>query len=372
MANKSESKNNYNKFIIVALVLVVVLILVDVLAKNLPWDNLFKKEVITTNKTDVTIEDTGIGESVNKLYDSTVIVKVSVSGGTGWGSGVIYDVDDEFGYLLTNNHVVENAKKIMIEFTNEKEVEGTLVGTDEISDIAVVKVPKEYVIKKCDIGDSSALKLGDTTFAIGTPISLTYSFTITRGIISGKNRLVEVSSSSSNYSFFGSYNSETWYMNLIQTDAAVNAGNSGGPLANANGEVVGIINSKLSSGSSSSIDNMGFGIPIEDALNIADQLRNKGKVTRPILGVGFVTQNRYYVTEDTEDGAVIGKVENGSSADEAGLEVGDVITKFGEYNIKDYKYLKYYLYRYKVGDTIEVTYTRDGKEKTTKITLRES
>ena len=377
----SEKSKNYNKLIIISLVIVLVLIIVDLLIQYVPWKNLFEKEVITTNKTDVTITDTGLGESVEKLYDATVIVKVSAGNASGWGSGVVYDTDDNYAYLLTNNHVVEDANTITIVFTDETEVTGELVGTDEISDIAVVKVPKDSIKAVCEIGDSSTLKLGDTTFAIGTPISLTYSFTITRGIVSGQNRLVEMTSSSSNsyYGFYGSYNSESWYMNLIQTDAAVNAGNSGGPLANVNGQVIGIINSKLSSSSgysssSSSIESMGFAIPIEDALNVAEQLRENGKVKRPVLGVAFsVPRTSYYSqTTETTNGAVIAEVNSGSSADKAGLKAGDIITKLGDYKVKDYKYLKYYLYRYKVGDKVEVTYTRDGKENTTTITLQES
>lgn len=379
MREKGKSENkDYNKLIVVSLIIVFVLILVDLLIQNVPWSNIFQKEIVTKNKTDVTINDTGIAESVKKLYDATVIVEVSANGGSGWGSGVVYDTDDEYGYILTNNHVVENTNKITIVFTDENEVEGTLVGTDEISDIAVVKVPKANVLAVAEIGDSSEVGLGDTTFAIGTPISLTYRFTVTRGIISGQNRLVEMTSSNSSYGYFGSYTSESWYMNLIQTDAAVNSGNSGGPLANANGEVIGIINSKLStsgySSSSSSIESMGFAIPIEDALNIAKQIRSTGKVTRPLLGVSFSVKTSYYgrTTDDDTTGATIAQVNSGSSADKAGLKAGDVITKFGDYKITNYKYLKYYLYRYNVGDKVEVTYLRDGKEKTTTITLQES
>ena len=238
-----------------------------------------------------------------------------------------------------------------------------------------VSVPVDTIKQVGEIGKSADVRLGDTVFAIGTPISLSYSFTVTRGILSGKDRLVEMSSSSQSYF---SRNTESWYMRLLQIDASINAGNSGGPLANANGEIIGINNSKLSSSySSSSIENMGFSIPIEDALNVATQLRNNGKVTRPFLGVSMTTVAQAYraglnIPNGVTEGAVIVEVQSGSSMDKAGIKSGDIITKFGDFTIKDYKCLKYYLYRYNVGDEVSITYIRDGKEKTTSMTLKES
>ena len=374
--NKDKTKSN-NKLIIIGVVLIVVLILVDLLIQNIPWKNLIEKEVVTTENRDVTITDTGIAESVDKLYNATVIVKVANQAGqiAGWGSGVVYDKDDSKAYILTNNHVVESASKIEIEFTDESTTDGTLVGKDEISDIAVVSVPVDKIKQVGDIGKSSDVRLGDTVFAIGTPISLNYKFTVTRGILSGKDRMVEMSSSSQSYF---QVKTESWYMRLLQIDASINSGNSGGPLANANGEVIGITNSKLSSSyGSASIENMGFAIPIEDALNVATQLRNKGKVVRPYLGVSMTTIAQAYraginLPSSVTEGAVVVEVQNGSSLDKAGLKSGDVITKLGDYTIKDYKYLKYYLYRYNVGDEVSITYIRDGKEKTTTMTLKES
>jgi serine protease Do len=373
---KNDKTKSNNKLIVIGIVLVIVLILVDVIIQNIPWKNLFEKEVVTTENRDVTITDTGIAESVDKLYNATVIVKIYQNNQVaGWGSGVVYDKDDTKAYILTNNHVVESSSKIEIEFTDETTTEGTLVGKDEISDIAVVSVPVDKIKQVGDIGKSADVRLGDTVFAIGTPISLSYKFTVTRGILSGKERMVEMSSSSQSYF---QVKTESWYMRLLQIDASINSGNSGGPLANANGEVIGITNSKLSSSyGSSSIENMGFAIPIEDALNVATQLRNNGKVTRPYLGVSMTAVEQAYragieLPSSVTKGAVIVEVQSGSSTDKAGLKKGDVITKLGDYDIKDYKYLKYYLYRYNVGDKVSVTYIRDGKEHTTEMTLKES
>ncbi|MCR5483057.1 MAG: S1C family serine protease [Bacilli bacterium] len=375
--NNDKTKSN-NKFIVIGIVLVVVLIIVDLIIQNIPWKNLFEKEVVTTENRDVTITDTGIAESVDKLYNATVVVKIYTQTSqsvAGWGSGVVYDKDDSKAYILTNNHVVESASKIEIEFTDGSSTEGKVVGSDTISDIAVVSVPVDKILQVGDIGKSADVRLGDTVFAIGTPISLSYKFTVTRGILSGKDRMVEMSSSSQSYF---QRNTESWYMRLLQIDASINSGNSGGPLANANGEVIGITNSKLSSSyGSASIENMGFAIPIEDALNVAGQLRSNGKVTRPFLGVSMTTVAQAYragidLDSSITSGAVIVEVQKDSASDKAGLKKGDVITKFGDYEIKDYQYLKYYLYRYNVGDEIAITYIRDGKEKTTTMTLKES
>lgn len=365
------------KVVIVLAIIVFVLLLGVATLSTVDFKKLFKNETINITKTEkeVTVTDEGIADAVSKLYDATVIVEVGSSKNdlSGWGSGVVYDTDDKYGYILTNHHVVEGANYILIVYTDETEVEGEVVGSDEIQDIAVIKVPIESIKAKAEIGSSNELELGDTVFTIGTPVSLSYKFTVTRGILSGKDRLCQMRSSGG-YGYSNTQN--TWYMSLLQIDATINSGNSGGPLANSNGQLVGINNSKLSSTYSSvSIENMGFAIPIEDALNVADQLRKNGKVTRPFLGVSVsdVSQaSRYNINLDSSitSGALITSVENDSTADSSGLKVGDVITKIGDYEVKNYKYFRYYLYRYSVGDKVKITYLRDGKEKSTDITLK--
>lgn len=331
--------------------------------------------IVNKQEKEVTVTETGISAAVDKIYDATVIVEVGANGKvSGWGSGVVYDKDDKYGYILTNHHVAsDNKTEYTIVFTDESEVKGEYVGSDEMSDIAVLRVPVSSIKTVAEIGKSSELNVGDTVFALGTPISLTYKFSVTRGIISGKDRIVSMNSSNSNNSFFYQANSNSWYMNLLQIDASINSGNSGGPLSNSNGEVIGINNSKLSS-SYTSIDNIGFSIPIEDALSVASKIRKDGKVTRPYIGVGMALidqarANGYNIDESITSGAFIASVEKGSPSDDAGLEVGDIIVKLEEHKITDYKYLKYYLYRYNVGDTVEVTYIRNGREMTTKIKL---
>ena len=376
MEEDKKSKKGLSVAIIVGIIVLVLVAIGDIVVNYVPLKEIFSKNVKYVTEKEVTVTDKGISDAVSKLYDASVIVEVGTSEDklSGWGSGFVYKTDDKYGYIFTNHHVVDGAKSIKIVLSNETEVTGELVGSDEYADVAVVKIPKDKVIAVAEIGKSEDVLVGDTIFAIGTPVSLEYSFTVTRGILSGKNRMVEMSSSAKK-SYYGQ-SGDSWYMNLLQIDASINSGNSGGPLANSNGEVIGITNSKLSSSSLSgaSIENMGFAIPIEDALSVAEYLENNGKVTRPVLGVTTVEGAEYNgvkISDSITSGAVITDVSSGSTADAAKLKKGDVIIKLDDYKIKDYKYLKYYLYRYRVGDKVKITYIRDGKEKTVEVTLKD-
>ena len=378
MEEDKKSKKGLSVAIIVGIIVLVLVAIGDIVVNYVPLKEIFSKNVKYVTEKEVTVTDKGISDAVSKLYDASVIVEVGTSEDklSGWGSGFVYKTDDKYGYIFTNHHVVDGAKSIKIILSNETEVTGELVGSDEYADVAVVKIPKDKVIAVAEIGKSEDVLVGDTIFAIGTPVSLEYSFTVTRGILSGKNRMVEMSSSAKK-SYYGQ-SGDSWYMNLLQIDASINSGNSGGPLANSNGEVIGITNSKLSSSSLSgaSIENMGFAIPIEDALSVAEYLENNGKVTRPVLGVTMTSvegakYNGVKISDSITSGAVITDVSSGSTADAAKLKKGDVIIKLNDYKIKDYKYLKYYLYRYRVGDKVKITYIRDGKEKTVEVTLKD-
>ncbi len=383
---ETEKKKNSKGLQILIIILVIALgitILIDILINYVPLKDIFSSTVNYNTQKEVTVTDKGIADAVEKLYDATVIVKVgSDSKLSGWGSGVVYKKDNKYGYILTNHHVVDNVEDIQIEYSDKTTTEATLIGSDEYADIAVLRVPVKTIKQVAEIGKSEEVRVGDTVFAVGTPISLEYSFTVTRGILSGKNRMVEMTSSKGNKtSFFGQQTSDSWYMNLLQIDASINSGNSGGPLANSNGQVIGITNSKLSSSQSlysqASIENMGFAIPIEDALSVAQKLiDNKGKIKRPVLGVSMTTIEgaSYYdikISDKITEGAVVIDVSKDSTADAAGLKKGDVIIKLDDYKVSDYEYLKYYLYRYNVGDKVKITYIRNGKENTTKVTLKD-
>lgn len=386
MENK---KSGVQALVVTAIIVLVIIAGIAVVLNYVPLNEIFNSQAKIQEKVskEVTVTDEGIADAVEKLYDATVIVKVSKDGKSisGWGSGFVYKRENNDAYVLTNHHVVDGSKSIDVEMSNGVSTTGTLVGSDEFSDVAVVKIDASSILAVAEIGDSEKLRVGDTVFAIGTPVSLDYSFTVTRGILSGKNRLVEMKSSSASndvYSFFGGSreqkSTDTWYMKLLQIDASINSGNSGGPLANCNGQVVGITNSKLSSSySQTSIENIGFAIPIEDALEVAENVRsgknNGGE--KPTLGVSMTDvagakANNIDLPDTVKNGAVVVEVVDDSNASRAGLKTGDVIIKYGDYEITDFKHLKYYLFKSKVGDKVRITYLRDGKEKTTELNLK--
>lgn len=318
----------------------------------------------------VTITDTGIADAVEKLYDATVVIGAYKEGTlASSGTGFIYKTEGNCAYIITNHHVVDSATSVKVKFTNDKIENVELVASDKYADIAVLKIDKDKIISVAEIGNSENSRLGDTVFTIGGPLSDEYSWTVTRGIVSGKDRLVEVSVSNTS--------SADWVMSVIQTDASINSGNSGGPLANANGEVIGVTNMKLVS---SGVEGMGFAIPIEDAVNYADQLIKEGKIARPLLGVSMgsvadaYSLYHYGITLDNSitEGVVVVEVQEKSAADKAGLKKGDVITKIEDYDVSSVAKLKYYLYKYSAGDKVKLTYIRNGKTETTTATLTES
>ncbi len=330
---------------------------------------LFNQTIINKSEKEVTVNENGIADAVEKLYDAVAVVQnyqknTLVSSGTGF----VYKTDGDKAYVLTNAHVVSGATSVKLIFTDNKTYDAEIVGSDTYSDIAVLSVNKDNIIKVAEIGSYEEARLGDTLFTIGAPLDTEYSWTVTRGILSGKDRLVEISQNSS-------ASVDKWVMKVMQTDAAINSGNSGGPIANSNGEVIGITNMKLIS---SGVEGMGFAIPIEDAVKYAEKLIENGKIERPVLGVGTLDttdklamkmQYGFTIDDSITEGAVVGYTQKGSAAEKAGLEKGDVITKFGDYEIKNSSYLKYYLYMYSVGDKVKCTYIRGTKEYTVTLNL---
>lgn len=319
----------------------------------------------TSCENKVIIDNTGISAAVEKVYDAVVMVKNFQNNTVaGTGSGFVYKIDSKYGYIMTNEHVVEGAKKLTVVMTNEKEIEATKLGGDEYLDIAILRIPAEEVLKVAEIGSTENLKLGDTIFTIGSPVGEEYYNTVTSGIISGIDRLVTVSVNSQS----------DWLMKVSQVDAAINPGNSGGPLMNSNGEVIGVNSLKLVD---NSIEGMGFSIKIEDAMAHVAELENSKEIERPMLGITLlnVTDTRALlsygisINEDIKSGVVIVSTVEESGVAKAGLKKGDVITKIDDDEVINAAYLKYALYKYSVGDKIEVTYIRNGKTKTANVTL---
>ena len=341
---------------------IIVTFLACLLIFGLVYEFYLKNLVIETTKyeKDVTVTDVGIADAVEKVYDSVVVIKTYVRGKDyASGTGFVYKTDKKYGYIITNNHVINNASEIRVTFSNDKSTEATVIGSDEYADIAVIAVDKEYVLSVASIGNSEKMRVGDTTFAVGAPIdSNTFSWSVTRGILSGKNRVVEVSDN----------NNGTSVIQVLQTDTAINAGNSGGPLCNSNGEVVGVTNMKLAS---SSVEGMGFAIPIEEATRYAESFIKGEKISRPYLGVSVYDKYSGFFSTESE-GVYIEYVEKKSAADKAGLQSGDKILKVNNSEISSASYFKYELYKYKIGDKIKITIERNGKEKVVDVTLGSS
>ncbi len=322
--------------------------------------------VKTISEKNVTVTDTGIAESVDKVKDSVVVIETYQKNTlAGTGTGFVYDSDDEYGYIMTNHHVIEGAETINITFSDDSETTAKVVGSDEYADIAVLKVDKSSIKSVATIGKSSDVKVGDTVFTIGSPMGKDYRGTVTRGILSGKDRMVSVSISGS---------SADWIMNVMQTDAAINPGNSGGPLCNANGEVIGINSMKIVQ---TTIEGIGFAIPIEDAVNYANSLREDGKISRPYIGVSMLnassTMQLAYagirLDKDITEGVVVVDVEKNSAGSKAGLQSEDVIIKVGDNKVSDVAEFRYQLYSHKVGETISITVIRNGKTVDLKVKL---
>ncbi len=324
-------------------------------------------ETITKIERDITVTDEGIADAVEKVYDKTVIINTYKNENKyASGSGFIYKIDGNKTYIITNHHVIADGNNFKITFSNGEEEEAKLLGSDQYSDIAILQVKTKDKYEAVVLGKTDALRVGDTTFTVGAPLDNVYSWTVTRGIISGKERFVEISLSNS----YG----DDYIMNVLQTDAAVNSGNSGGPLCNSNGEVIGVINAKISS---TGVEGMGFAIPIEIAVEKAEKIINGDNSEYPFLGVSMVSvedaksfmELSRYLNDNIKSGVVIYSVEKGSVAEDAKLQMGDIITKINGKEVSNVAYLRYELYKYKVGDKIKLTFIRNGKEFTIDIKL---
>ena len=282
------------------------------------------------------------------------------------GSGVIYKKNDKDAYLVTNTHVINGASKVDIRLADGTKVPGEIVGSDTFSDIAVVKISSEKVTTVAEFGDSSQLSVGETAIAIGSPLGSEYANTVTQGIISSLNRNVSLKSE----------DGQAISTKAIQTDTAINPGNSGGPLVNIQGQVIGITSSKIASNGGTSVEGLGFAIPSNDAQNIIKQLESDGKVTRPALGIQMVNLSnvgasdlrKLNIPSGLTSGVVVRSVQNNMPAN-GHLQKYDVITKVDDKEIASSTDLQHALYNHAIGDTIKVTYYRNGKEETTSIKL---
>ena len=270
------------------------------------------------------------------------------------GSGVIYSAD---GYIITNNHVVSGAEKISVTLYNGDSYIAEVVGTDERTDLAVIKIQPDEALTVAEFGDSDQLVVGEVAIAIGNPGGENFANSLTQGVISGLNRSVSTSDGT--------------VLTVLQTDAAINPGNSGGALCNTAGQVIGINTIKISM---TGYEGMGFAIPSNDVLNICGQLMTNGKVTRPALGVNIladVTPQIAYYNNLSVDYGVLVVPTSGSAAEQAGLESYDIVVAVDGVEISSYSELQSMIFAHKIGDTVVVSVVRGDEKLDLEVTLQE-
>lgn len=267
----------------------------------------------------------------------------------GAGSGVIMSAD---GYIITNNHVIENTSSITVKTIGGDEYPARLIGTDPQTDLAVIKIDASD-LPTAVFGDSNSLHVGDIAIAIGNPLG-SLGGTVTTGIISALDREISI---------------EDETMTLLQTDAAINPGNSGGGLFDANGNLIGIVNAKQSA---AGIEGLGFAIPISDAIDILNDLVANGTVTtRPALNVSLYDHTASSQDSQYPSGVYIVQIIDGGAADQAGLKINDRIVSFDGQSVDSVAQVKQLLRKHKIGDTVEIGIERDGHDQTIKVTLNQ-
>ncbi|KRN02660.1 trypsin-like serine protease [Levilactobacillus senmaizukei DSM 21775 = NBRC 103853] len=289
------------------------------------------------------------------------------------GSGVVYKKSGSTAYIVTNNHVVSGSSALRVVTSSGKQLQAKVVGKDSVTDLAVLKVNGSDLKTVASFGNSDKVKVGETALAIGSPLGSQYATSLTQGIISAKKRTIETTNSAG---------TQTGNATVIQTDAAINPGNSGGALINVGGQVVGITSSKIASDTEgTSVEGMGFAIPSNEVVNIINQLVKKGKVVRPALGITYVDlanvsssqqKSVLKLPSNVDSGVVVMSASTGSPAKNAGLAKYDVITELGGQKITNQSTLRDLLYKYKINDTVSMTYYHNGKKQTTKVKLTET
>ncbi|SDC42055.1 serine protease Do [Pelagirhabdus alkalitolerans] len=291
------------------------------------------------------------------------------SGGEGGsGSGVIYSVDDTRAYIVTNHHVIEGARDIDVILETDERIEATLEGSDLFTDLAVLSVDANGIDQAIELGDSTLTKVGEQVIAIGNPLGLNLSGSVTQGIISGTQRAIP-------QDFSGDGRAD-WQAEVMQTDAAINPGNSGGALINMSGQLIGINSMKIAQ---SAVEGIGFAIPIAEAIPVIEELEAEGEVTRAYLGVEAYAlsdlppeehTNRFNLPTSVEHGVYLQSVEAFSPAAEAGLKADDVITELDGTSVFSIVDLRQHLYQRKQpGDEMTVTFYSEGEQQTVTVEL---
>lgn len=317
-------------------------------------------EEIEKTAFDITPSDNDVINTINKVQNSVVNISI-VEQQRGWfnqvyesegaGSGIIYSQDNEKVYIVTNNHVVEGATSVSISITGEEQIKSTLVGKDASSDLAVISVLKSDLksagidnVTVAEFGNSDNVEVGEYVIAIGNALGT--GKTTTRGIISAQNKTINIDGKK---------------MTMLQTDTAINPGNSGGALVNSAGQVIGINTAKYAS---SSVEGTGFAIPTNTAKEIITQLVEKGTVDKPYLGITAYTidDNFKQMYSINVDGVFVTGVDNGSAAEDAGIQRTDIITAIDGVAVKSVDELSAQMNKHKSGDRVKLDIIRNGNQ----------
>lgn len=321
---------------------------------------------ISTQVTEVVqeIQDTVVG--VNNIRSQDFWIQQPTQAGT--GSGVVYKKEDGNAYIVTNHHVIAGADRVEVVLADETKVDAEIIGSDDYTDLAVLRIDGENVDHVIEMGSSENVKVGEPVLAIGNPLGLQFAGSVTQGIISGVERIVPQDIDRDGQA--------EWHMEVLQTDAAINPGNSGGALVNMKGQLIGINSMKIAQ---SAVEGIGFSIPIDMVKEIIKDLEEDGTVTRPYMGVslGSLSQVPKYhwayslkLPESVEGGVILDEVAPASPASAAGLQRFDVIVQMDDQEILDIADLLNYLYKEKdPGEEVSITYYREGERYQTQMTL---
>jgi serine protease Do len=334
---------------------------------------------VTENATPYTVQQTA-NKTVNSLSDMVESASSAIVGivtyqtpgnrfvqnaeavQRGSGSGVVYKIDGDKAYIVTNNHVIEGAERLEVSLESGEKTAAELVGKDALSDLAVLTIDAKHADAVLEFGDSDKLRAGDEVVAIGNPLGLDFSGTVTQGIVSAVNRSINVNTSAGE-----------WEMNVIQTDAAINPGNSGGALLDTTGQVIGINSLKIAE---NGVEGLGFAIPSNEVIPLIEEMEAHGKIERPYIGIGLANLNQVpssYLEGlplDVKGGVMIASIDPKSAAAKAGLQTEDIITAINEKTINNATELRKFLYtELNVGDTATFTIYRGADMKKIEVSL---
>lgn len=329
-------------------------------------------KVITDTTAAVQKAKPAVVSVINMQRMDSIIPGMSTESGeaeeAGSGSGVIYKVDGDVAYVVTNHHVVDGAEELKINLESGESVDAEIVGTDIWTDLAVLTIPSDVVDTTIEFGDSRNLLVGEPAIAIGSPLGEIFSGSVSQGIISGLDRSVPVD--------LDGDGSSDWEASVLQTDAAINPGNSGGALIDSNGNLIGINSMKVGI---DSVEGIGFAIPVNEVQEVTSQIEENGEVIRPFLGITLmdllnVSSSPVYdqlnLPEDVKGGVIVSSVQDGSPASEAGLQQLDVITQLDGEPVNNMVELRQHLYYEKQsGEEMVIDFYRDGQAESVTVAL---